>query len=451
MLDFTYKDITKYYAKIKKLAIQSYSKGNYEKTLNRIEFAAKFVYNFNFIYADQELEDLLTNISSKIIRQETKIEFIDNNRFVFYDAFVLGNRVLTRQYVRALISNNCEFLFVFEDYKPSEGKNILEELNAYNKCEVFLVDQTLSKTEQIKSIYHKICEYRPQKALLQLLPWSVVATCVFNALPTVKRYQINLTDHAFWLGVNCIDYNIEFRQYGATVSVEKRNIPKERLILLRYYPIMDDVEPFKGFPELCKNKVVIFSGSAYYKIYGEQKKYFEIVKTVLDDNPSAILLFAGGGDDKPIKQFIRTNNLQERFILLGYRKDINAVFANCDIYLGTYPMGGGLMEKYAAINAKPKLEISNYTSLDDFYAEAKKLINNKEYREEAGNLLKKEFLPTVHNFNTNFKTAILNHNTTPNFEFTPIYIDYKNFTDLYLEVDNKFLHHVQYITMRMFK
>ena len=51
-----------------------------------------------------------------------------------------------------------------------------------------------------------------------------------------------------------------------------------------------------------------------------------------------------------------TSKIYDFFI--GRRKRmaaIDAVFENCDIYLGTYPICGGLMSQYAAMHAKPIL------------------------------------------------------------------------------------------------
>ena len=41
----------------------------------------------------------------------------------------------------------------------------------------------------------------------------------------MKRYQVNLTDHAFWLGTYAFDYCLEFLDFGAIVSREYRHIP----------------------------------------------------------------------------------------------------------------------------------------------------------------------------------------------------------------------------------
>lgn len=60
-------------------------------------------------------------------------------------------------------------------------------------------------------------------------------------------------------------------------------------------------------------------------------------------------------DARIFREFIRNNGFQRRVFLLGSRRDIHAVFRACDIYMGTYPIGGGLMSQYAAVNGKPIL------------------------------------------------------------------------------------------------
>ncbi len=471
-INFTHNDILRYYRKIKNYAFLSFHKNKYDQSLKWINIAAQIAYNFNFIYADEDLEKLIYEISSKIITKKTLFR-TNPNRFVFYDVFG-SSSVLAIQYVQALISHGYEFLFILEFIDNKRSKELLDILNRYDKAEVFFINHKTPYKEKIQNVYDKIIDYAPHKALLHLKPWSVEAICIFNALSTIKRYQINLTDHAFWLGVNCTDFCIEFRTYGATISIEKRGIPANKLLMLPYYPIIKTSQ-FEGFPLESKDKVIIFSGGNYYKIYGEQKKYFNIVKKILMEHPSSVILFAGDGDSSAIKQFIRKYNLQKRFILLGYRKDINEVFANCDIYLATFPITGGLMSQYAAINGKPILSYTDanipsnivedllpgvqiqitHTNLEDFFTEAAHLITNKKYRKDTGELLKSQFVTTLQKFNMDFQDLILNtpkiDNLNTNSNIKLVTIDYNKFSDIYLEVENKFFYALQILILKTFK
>jgi len=62
-------------------------------------------------------------------------------------------------------------------------------------------------------------------------PWDISAILAFMQMSgKMKRYQINLTDHAFWLGRQAFDFCLEFRDFGANVSRIHRNIPMRKIL-----------------------------------------------------------------------------------------------------------------------------------------------------------------------------------------------------------------------------
>lgn len=456
--------------KTKYLAQKEFRNKNYELSLKYVETAAEIAYTFNWIYFDEELENLILKISAEIITK--KPNFIPiQGRIVFYDVFALDNRGLTQQYLRALISWGVEILFVYEGYDLANSKQILSEIKAYSKAELFVVESSLTKVKKIEYVYNKILAFKPEKAFLHLHPSSVVAVSIWNALKEVTRYQINLTDHAFWLGTKCIDYLLEFRDYGCTVSIEKRGLSQSMLLVQPYYPIMD-CKSFVGFPELIpKDSIKIFTGGAYYKMYGKSNMFFKLLKTLIELHSQVIILMAGNGDEVPILKFIKDNNFQNRLFLLGSRPDITHVFENCDIYLSTYPITGGLMGQYAASLAKPILSFSsedipcNFTegfinwnrnaeykithmTLDSFLSEALKLIESKSYRERIGQEIKK-YIITEKDFSVSLKQLVtFNKMEKP---FIKEIIDYNVISDLFLETENNYLNKFNFFIVTRFK
>ncbi|MFV5692477.1 hypothetical protein ACM55K_10685 [Flavobacterium sp. LT1R49] len=456
--------------KIKALAQKEFENKNYELSLKYIEDAADLAYSFNWKYSDEDLEDLLILISGKIITKKTTFTPI-KGRVVFYDVFALDNRGLTQQYLRALISWGAEILFVFEGNDLASSKQILSEIKSYSKAELFVVDKSLSKTERIKSVYNKVVDFKPEKAFLHLLPSSAIAVSIWNALKEVTRYQVNLTDHAFWLGTKCIDYSLEFRDYGCTVSSEKRGLSESMLLMQPYYPIID-CKPFIGFPKLIPSDAIkIFTGGAYYKMYGKSGMFFKLLKTLINLNPKVVILLAGNGDESPIRDFILKNKYENKLFLLGSRSDITHVFDNCEIYLSTFPITGGLMGQYAASLAKPILSYSSedipcnytegfinwnrdsdykitHTTLDSFKAEALKLIESKSYREEKGKEIKKHII-TEKEFSVHLKQLVTSHKMGKPFKKETI--DYDVFDKLYLESENKYLKKFDFFIVSRFK
>jgi len=469
MIYLTQKDITIAYNKVKAMAKKDFENKKFSKCLNNIETAACIANNFNIIYSDYELESLLDDIGTSQISNNTSYIKSDDERFVFYDAFGWDYRGLTMQYIRALMSWGSEFLFIFENKDDKHAKAIIEELNSYQKVVSYEVQSRKNEIEKATEIYDVIKKYAPHKILMHLAPWSVAAITAFYALRMypIEFYNINLTDHAFWLGAGCIDYNIEFRDYGCTVSIQKRGLKEKQLLLQQYYPVSKHSE-FQGFPfEIKHDKTIILSGGGNYKICGGDGVYFDILERILSDNPSVIVIYAGGGNMFHLQNFIDSKNYNDRIFLLGHRSDINEVIENCDIYLATYPFGGGLMSQYALLHGKPLLVYNSddyktndiegllynadvqitFFDLEQLIVHAKKLIDDLDYRKKIGSEYSK-YLISQDVFSNNFKEKL--ENKQNDFPFKYININYIAHTNLYIEIENNYLPSFQSILLKRY-
>lgn len=432
------------YAAIKKQALREYKKGNYDKSLDYIDKAATVASQIMWRYADDELEELVKNIGEKLIKKTDSFNSKEK-KVVFYDYFA-SPVILTLQYVRALLKLNYQILYLYEE-RTNAQTQVIEFFRNEKNITIVKIVLNSQRSARLNDIYKRIVEFQPSKLFIHINTLSV-AIPVFYCLPEdITRYYINLGDHAFWLGSKAIDFSFEFRNFGANVSLLKRGLHLEQLLLLPYYPIIDE-RPFQGFPELTKDKVIIFSGGDFYKTVDKDKTYWKLVVEILKKNSNAIILYANKAlnnqGQKILEKFISDNNLTGRFIPIGFRSDINEVMKHCDIYLGTCPMSGGLMSQHAAINAKPilqyypedlfafeetesmicyehKLNIS-YTNQHSFLEEAGKLISEKLYREKKGKELQDCMISEVE-FNQLFaktlesqKTQIDVENVTINFD-----------------------------------
>ena len=389
--------ILKHYNSFKKYAYRYFEQNNIERSVKYANLAAHIGYKYNFQYCDDDLEALISKISLKIIPNSIKFQ-VNENRICFFDSFG-NNRVLAQQYIRAISSLNMELLYIYSSI--TLDKDIENEILNFKKSKIIKLDKN-SFAENVNFALNEITKFKPFTILEQFTPWDILGFCICESVLSTKRYFINLTDHAYWLGKNSADYILEFRNYGAFLSHFHRNIPFGKLLLQPYYPVEVN-SVFLGFPPgVTKDKIILFSGSDFYKIYGENGHFFKMVKRILLENENVIFLLAGNGDSKPIKSFIRENNLEQRFLLLGYRPDINEVIKRIDIYINTYPVIGGLMSQYAAVNNKPIVGYTDEdlysfndtedllqtkvkgilvkTSFDDFHQYLNTIINNKEVR-----------------------------------------------------------------------
>lgn len=446
------KNIIHSYTYSKKKAFESFTQKQLEQSLSYIWIASQIANNFNWIYKDDDLEKQLNDISSTLLKTSVAYKPIDDNRVVFFDSFSWDNKGLTQQYLRAFMSFGIQFLYLTESSKTNiNSKHIFEDLKKYNKADIVEIPQNIKQTEKIKLIYDKIISYKANKLFMHLSPSAVCAITSFYALPKeITIYQINLTDHAFWLGSNCLDFTLEFRPRGCTISKEKRGLKENQVLLQSMYPIINE-STFVGFPEeFTKGKVVILSGGAFYKVSGDNGVFFNLAKQILNDNQNAVFLFAGSGDSNLIDSFIKKNRFEKRFILIGNRSDINEVFKHCDIYMGTYPEGGGLMSQYAALNRKPILNYMTelggflveevvcqnknfnitFTDKEKFFEEAHRLINDLNYRKERGEEINSG-LTTKEQFNENLLKNI--HSNNNYLKYQDVKINYEEIFDQNIE------------------
>ncbi|CAA7390052.1 glycosyltransferase family 4 protein [Chryseobacterium fistulae] len=337
---------------LKKNLKQSISQKNYDLALRLIELSTHLQYNYSFnktLY-DKELEDSLKTIAESLF--ETKSIIPTKNVVLFYDYFGYDNRGLTQQYLRALQKLNKRIVLVFEN-KNRHYKNeaILSEIENYNNKEIYYLEGN-NRIELCESLLKIILKESPEHVLMHLIPWDTIAYMAFYSVKGIKRYQINLTDHTFWLGVDITDVNIEFRSYGLNLSEQLRNIPSHKNRILPYYPILSKV-PFQGFDFDTENKKIIFSGSTFYKILGNDLEFLETIHKLLQLDDDLIFVFAGSGNGTAINQFINDNQLNNRIFLIGDRYDLYEIMKRVDYYISTFPFTGALMTQTAVATGLP--------------------------------------------------------------------------------------------------
>ena len=425
------KDIIKSYEAIKKRGFKSYTEGDLEKSFEYIEQTVGFVQQFNWMYTDDDLEQLLINISSQKLLPPQNYS-PHPNRVVLFDDWCTSY-VLALQYIEALSLTYEEVLYITgKDVISMAYKNILGNLTLYKNVEVVVIPQISNPFERSQLILDTIVDFRPSKLFLHIGYNSPISLALYALPSAIDRYLINLSDQTFWLGVKGIDYTLEFRPFGTTVSYERRGLNKEQLLYLPFYPVRDG-NSFQGFPKQTKDKVVIFSGGDFYKTLDPEYTYWGLVRDLLNENPEAIFLYATknvmGKTKEFLDTFISTNHFEDRFMNIGFRPDIDEVLLHCDIFMGTCPVCGSLTSQLAATNSKPILQYYLPNTYDDeteqaichnlelqisftdkrkFLDEANRLIQDEHYRELQGSRVHQAMF-TREQFNQRLKEVVSNN------------------------------------------
>lgn len=410
-------------------------KKNYEAALELILNCANILYQTNLYYVDEDLEGYLKEIANKMeilspIEKKTDVIF-------FYDGFGLNSRGLAQIYIKALCQIKKVIYITYEDCK----ENIPDIQNIINKNDgrILYINRSQKKyTEQILQLCSFASEFKPHDFFFYSFPNDVVGVTSLNILEgKVTRYQINLTDHAFWLGARCIDKCIEFRDYGANVSVKYRGISKNIIAKLPFYPIINKDIPFQGFPfRIVNGQKVVFSGGALYKTFGGKNKYYDIIDNILKKYKEVVFWYAGGGDDSKLKELMK--KYPGRIFHTLERNDLFQTLQHCRFYLNTYPICGGLMYQYAALAGIVPVTLRHDEDADgyllnqeklvvdfenkaDLYQEVDKLIRDDTYFYERRNQLRCSVV-SEEEFMCNLK-EIMNNNDIMEINYTDINTD----------------------------
>lgn len=435
---------------VKKNAIK-FSPHNPHRALRYISLYAQIACHYNIQYADDDIESLLKTISSTLFGKITWQPI--RGKVAFFDSFAFDNRGLTQQYLRSLVELGHEVLYIAPE---RIGTQIQMEISASHQ--ITTIHLKPFDFPQHKRIAKQLSEFAPEKILLHLTPNDVSVVCLCNALVSAERFQINLTDHAFWLGTSCIDYSLEFRAYGAYLSHFHRNIPLVKQLLQPYYPLQD-TKAFQGFP-FPKPSCLAFAGATLYKIADKNNTFLKLVHRILDENPQVVFALAGPGDPTAVLSYVYKYGLQNRFYWIGNRSDIYEVMKQIDIYINTYPMIGGLMSQYAAVLGKPligytepglfgynhtedllqtkDLNFITYQDIDQFCLAFQKLVLDPESRERnvsstAG------CIQTPEQFSKRLQENLYQHSHHPErAAMEQVQIDLDAIVQLYIDFENTY-------------
>jgi hypothetical protein len=225
---------------------------------------------------------------------------------------------------------------------------------------------------------------------------------------------MNHADHVFWLGASVADAVIDFRDYGARLSRERRGSRRSLMFPLP----LDSRSPTLGRAEarlrlgIPDTEVMLLSIGSANK-YAPTKKYnfFRTLHRVITDNPTARLYVVGVGEDDFRSFGVRR---PERTNLLGIISDPSAHEAAADLYLESFPYGSytALIETAARgvcpvlmyaptshtdISGDVPLKglITNATDEADYVARVTTLINDPAERTRLGQAVARQ-IASIH-------------------------------------------------------
>lgn len=400
--------------KLRTIARRAEARQADDDAMQAVRAAASLQYTYNQWYVDEESEAILQRIAGRLPVPGYQKDAADAKTVLFYDSFGLDTRGLACIYLKALADLGCHVIYLTQKHARGAQPQIQKETRQGDVTFLYL-PQRLSLLEKAKRIAATFEEHRPAHAFFYCTPDDVAACVAFDRYEgSVVRYQINLTDHAFWLGKYAMDICLEFRDYGAAVSAQYRGIPQEKLQCLPYYPYADLDMAYAGLPFEVDGRRVLFSGGSLYKTVGDGGRYIEMVRTLLAQEPELVFLYAGGGNAQGAAAIAGlAQAFPGRVYHIAERRDLFQLMEHVDLYLNTYPMLGGLMTQYAARAGRPPLTLrpvgqtgrslegfllhpkritAEFDTIEELAAEAHHLLHDAAYAAEAAERARAEVI-----------------------------------------------------------
>lgn len=418
--------------KIKRIAKTAIKHDHFERALTALSFAGEYLYQYNQFYAEDEIEELLCDISHKLRSRWNRAEYdASSDRILFYDGFGLDTRGVALMYLNALGLNGYNVTYVTNQIVRDRIPTIASMCSKYGFEMAFIsFENYVEWADQLSEVFEN---GKPKAAFFYTTPSDVSGTVAFHMYEGLAdRYLIDLTDHAFWLGKSAADYFLGSRNMSAAIQFYHRGIKKEQMIKLGVNLLTENCDDHSGLPFDPTMTDYIFSGGALYKTLGdEENRYYKIVDYILKNHKNICFLYAGFGDRTEMNKI--TAEYPDRAFIIDERKDFYYLIQNCLLYLNTFPMFGGMMMKYCGLAGKLPITLRHnhdsdglllhqtecnieYDSYEELVTDVDKLINDCQYRKSREALLEGSVI-TEERFKNNVRGVIENHKTDYEHEF----------------------------------
>ena len=349
--------ISSYLKKLIDLAENGVRKGRYNISLSALSAFCKIQYSINQVYTDKKAEDLLLHISKEVVKIPNDY-CSDENTILFYDGFGLDLRGWAASFAKGLSGLEYDIVYVAPLHSAGNIPHIAREVeNGRGKIEY--IDMKHSYTSHIETLNNVFLKYRPQVAFFYTTPNDVAGAAVFDAYAgKTRRIQIDLTDHAFWIGTKAFDFITESRDVGVSNAIYHRGVDIKKVKKMDCCLYINTDVDSTSLPFNIEKEKYIFSGGSLYKTLGDEDLlFYKMIEHILFAHENVKFLYAGEGDDSELKKLLL--RFPGRAFHIGERPDFYRLFKNSIFFLNTYPMFGGLMMRFSANAGKIPLTLKH--------------------------------------------------------------------------------------------
>ncbi len=218
---------------------------------------------------------------------------------------------------------------------------------------------------------------------------------------------LNHADHLFWMGSSIADIVFDLRPEAQKLSLKRRNIKNSYILPLPLNTSQNTISKELarkelGLPEEALVLLSIANGAKYDSF--SRYHFVDLLIKILQKNCNATAIIVGPPDEGIWHQaYIDSNG---RIKAVGTQNEIEKYYCCADIYLDSYPFCSVTSALDAGLRGLPAAALKNYnnellsfddvsmdglgikfTEIDAYIDYIGRLMNDKDFRNEEGNIL----------------------------------------------------------------
>ncbi|MCW4024089.1 MAG: hypothetical protein NWF01_03525 [Candidatus Bathyarchaeota archaeon] len=370
--------------KAEKLAVTSYSKGNYESAVAWAKIAAHFAFvRHPGFYFDSTLEEMLISIAKKIdgelvnpndclrgIKPVTK----GKTRFlhVITESYSTGGHTaFVSRWIENTRQSSVHSLVVTSNDKESHSP--LHTVIKKSQGQYVSLPEISSNIFKQALFLRKFAHENADIVVLVVHPFDPLPTLAFGVEGGPPVILINHADHTFWINASIVDLAVDYHFSGADLCVKRRGLSRSKILPI---PLTkNDVKPFKDAARaqlgLSSKDVMLLAVGRPEKFlpYGKYD-FLNVMVDVLKSHPNA-KLFAVGPANQGLwaKSALQVDGRIKALGLLD-RASLETLYQAADLYVGSFPCASGTAFLEAGAHSIPAVcleikELPHISGCDD--------------------------------------------------------------------------------------
>lgn len=265
--------------------------------------------------------------------------------------------------------HNVVILYQYDNVFPI----FIEELNNKNRL------HNLSKLDIFEKI-NKLAELslKYENIILHHNMYDTIPVLALSQFKNKKNIIIyNHADHLYWVGSSIVSHSLEMSSDGLNFSNSHRNIKNNYLLpipLSNKQKLNFDLKKILEIKE--SQKIVLSIGHQHrYEVSKGDYSFREMVKEVLKIDKNIIFIIVGNHNENFWQDLWEHKNI--RFVGLINREEIDKYYSIADIYVDSFPMGGGTATLDAITFGIPSIKVKHiffeFDSLKPYLVEKEKV------------------------------------------------------------------------------